>query len=68
MQKSQYSLSRHPLLKVILKYKNHPSMIIKGFSPRFSSFCFWQVDKNILLEDIKISQSSVRHIPLLQEY
>ena len=26
------SLSRHSLLKAILKYKNHPSIIIKSFS------------------------------------
>ena len=31
--------SRHPTLKAILKYKNHPSIsIIKRFSERFSSF------------------------------
>ena len=39
--KLSHSLSRHPTLKDILKYKNHPSIrIIKSFSRRFSSFYF----------------------------
>ena len=38
------NLSRHPTLKAILKYKNHPSIsIIKRFSERFSNFHFSQV-------------------------
>ena len=44
-QKFRYSLSRHQILKAILKYKNHPSIIIKSFFRRFSSFYFSQVDK-----------------------
>ena len=35
------SLSRHPTLNAILKYKSHPSMhAIKRFSQRFSRFFF----------------------------
>ena len=48
------SLSRHPTLNAILKYKNHPSMrVIKRFSQRFSSFYFSHVDKNTVLKEIK---------------
>ena len=48
------SLSRHPTLNAILKYKNHSSMrIIKRFSQRFSSFYFSHVDKNTVLKEIK---------------
>ena len=40
------NLSRHPTLKAILKYKNHPSIsIIKRFSERFSSFHFHKLIK-----------------------
>ena len=47
------SLSRHPTLKAILKYKNHLSRsIIKRFCERFSSFHFSQVDKNTVLKEI----------------
>ena len=47
------NLSRHPTLKAILKYKNHPSIsIIKRFSERFSRFHFSQVDKNTVLKEI----------------
>ena len=52
--KLSHSLSRHPTLKAILKYKNHPSIkIIKSFSTRFSSFYFSQVDKNTVLKEIR---------------
>ena len=44
-EKIRYSLSRHQLSKAILKYNNHPSIIIKSFPQRFSSFHFSQVDK-----------------------
>ena len=48
------SLSRHPTLNTILKYKNHPSMrVIKRFSQRFSSFHFSYVDKNTVAKEIK---------------
>ena len=47
------NLSRHPTLKAILKYINHPSIsIIKRFSERFSNFHFSQVDKNTVLKEI----------------
>ena len=47
------NLSRHPTLKAILKYKNHPSIsIVKRFSERFSSYHFSQVDKNTVLKEI----------------
>ena len=47
------SLSKHPTLNAILKYKNHPSMhVIKIFSKRFSSFYFSHVDKNAVLKEI----------------
>ena len=41
------SLSRHQILKAIVKYKTHPSIIINFFSLHFSSFYFSQVDKKI---------------------
>ena len=48
------SLSRHPTLNAILKYKNHQIMhVIKRFSQRFSSFYFSHVDKNTVLKEIK---------------
>ena len=47
------NLSRHPTLRAVVKYKNHPSIsIIKRFSERFSSFHFSQVDKNTVLKEI----------------
>ena len=39
-QKFLHSLSKHQVLKFIPKYKNHPSIIIKSFFQRFSSFYF----------------------------
>ena len=48
------SLSRHPTLNAILKYKNHSSMcVIKKFSQRFSSVYFSHVDKNTVHKEIK---------------
>ena len=48
------SLSRHPTLNAILKYKNHTSMhVIKRFSQRFSNFYFSHADKNAVLKEIK---------------
>ena len=47
------NLSRHPTLKAILKYKNHPSIsLIKCFSELFSSFYFSQVDKSTVPKEI----------------
>ena len=61
--KLPHSLAKHPTLKVILKYKNHPSIrIIKNFSRRSSSFYFWQVDKNTdLIEIRKLNMNKVVH-------
>ena len=68
------SLSRHPTLNAILKYKNHPSMrVIKRFSQRFSSFYFSHVDKNTVLKEIKklnfskAAQDSDISVTMLQE-
>ena len=52
--KLPHSLARHPTLKAILKYKNHPSIrIIKSFFRPFSSFYLSQVDKNTVLKEIR---------------
>ena len=49
-----HSLSRHPTLNAILKYKDHPSIrAIKIVSQRFSSFYFSPVDKNTVLKEIR---------------
>ena len=49
-----HSLSSHPTLKAILKYKDHPSIpVIKRFSQRISSFYFSTVDKDTVLKEIK---------------
>ena len=49
-----HSLSSHPTLKAILKYKDHSSIpVIKRFSQRISSFYFLTVDKNTVLKEIK---------------
>ena len=68
------NLSRHPTLKAILKYKNHPNIsIIKRFSERFSSFHFSQVDKNTVLKEImklrlnKSVQDTDIHVKILKE-
>ena len=48
------SLSRHPTLNAVLKYKNDPSRhAIKRFSQRFPSFYFSHVEKNTVLKKIK---------------
>ena len=48
------SLSRHPTLNAILKYKNHSSMhVIKRFSQRFSSFYFSHMTKMLFLKRLK---------------
>ena len=47
----RHSLSRHPTLNAILKYKDHPSiLVIKRFSQNFSSFYSSPVDKNTVLK------------------
>ena len=52
--KHSHSLSSHPTLKAILKYKNHPSIkVVKSFSTRFSSFYFSQVHKDNVLKEIR---------------
>ena len=52
--KLPHSFSRHPTLKAIIKYKNHPSIrIIKSISKCFSSFYFSQVDKSTVLKEIR---------------
>ena len=54
-----HSLSRHPTLNAILKYKDHPSIrVIKKVSQRFSSFSFSPVDKNTVLKEIRKSKSN----------
>ena len=41
-----HRLSNHPTLKVILKYKNHPSInTIRCTTKHLSSFYFYQVDQ-----------------------
>ena len=48
------SLSRHPTLNVILKYKNHPSMhVIRRFPQHFSSFHFHILRKILFLKRLK---------------
>ena len=46
MQKFSHSLSTHQILKAIVKYKTHPSLILKVFLYAFQVF-FSQVDKKI---------------------
>ena len=48
-QKFRHNLFRHQILKAIIKYKNHSSIIINSFFQRFSSFYFLQVDKKAVL-------------------
>ena len=48
------SLSRHPTLNAILKYKTHSSIhLIKIFSQSFLRFYFSHVDKNTVPKEIK---------------
>ena len=57
--KLSHSLSSHPTLKVILKYKNHTSIkVIKSFSRRFSSFYYSQVDKNTIPKEISKTKTN----------
>ena len=54
--KLSHSLSSHPTLKAVLRYKNQPSIKVikhKSSSMRFSSFYFSQVDKNTVLKEIR---------------
>ena len=70
-QKFSHSLSRHQILKAIVKYKTHPSIIFKSFSLRFSSFYFSQVDKKMVLLKTskfhKVVQESDPHVKILKE-
>ena len=61
--KFRHSLSKYQILKAILKYKNHPSIIITSFSQRFSSFYFSQVEKKIALLKTSNLCSSPRNRP-----
>ena len=71
MQMLCKSLSRHRILKAIVKYKTHPSIIFKSFSLRFSSFYFSQVDKKIVFLKTskfhKVVQESDPHVRILKE-
>ena len=71
MQKFSHSLSRHQILKAVVKYKTHPSLIFKSFSLRFSSFYSSQVDKKIKLLKAskfhKVLQESDPHVRILKE-
>ena len=54
--KLSHSLSSHPTLKAVLRYKNQRSIKVikhKCSSMRFSSFYFSQVDKNTVLKEIR---------------
>ena len=66
MQKFSHSLSRHQILKAIVKYKTHPSIIFKSFSLRFSSFYFPQVDQKTL-KFHKVVQESDPRVRTLKE-
>ena len=53
-----HSLSRHPTLSAILKYKDHPSIrVIKKVSQRFQVSYFSPVDKNTVFKEIRKSKS-----------
>ena len=71
MQKFSHSLSRHQILKAIVKYKTHPSIIFKSFHLHFSSFYFSQVDKKIVFLKTskfhKVVQESDPHVRILKE-
>ena len=71
MQKFSHSLSRHQILKAIVKYKTHPSIIINFFSLHFSSFYFSQVDKKIAFlktsKFCKVVRESDLHVRILKE-
>ena len=55
-----HSLSRHPTLIALLKYKDHPSIrVIKRFSRRFFQVLnFEQVVKNTVLKEIRKLKSN----------
>ena len=54
-----HSLSRHPTLNAVLKYKDHPSIcVIKNVCQRFSSFHLSTVDKNTVLKEIRKLKSN----------
>ena len=65
------SLSRHQILKAIVKYKTHPSIIINFFSLHFSSFYFSQVDKKIAFlktsRFYKVVQESDPYVRILKK-
>ena len=71
MQKFSHSLSRHQILRALVKYKTHPSIIFKSFSLHFSSFYFSQVDKKIVFLKTskfhKVVQESDPHVRILKE-
>ena len=71
MQNFSHSFSRHQILKAIVKYKTHPSLIFKNFSLRFSSFYFSLVDKKIALLKTskihKVVQGSGPYVKILKE-
>ena len=71
MQKFWHSLSRHQILKAIVKYKTHPSIIFKSFYLHFSSFYFSQVDKKIVFLKTskfhKVVQESDPHVRISNE-
>ena len=50
------TVSRHPTLNAIVKYKNHPNLLaLRRFFQRFSSSYFSYVDKNTFFKEIKKS-------------
>ena len=65
------SLSRHQILKAIVKCKTHPSIIINFFSLHFSSFYFSQVDKKIAFlktsRFYKVVQESDPYVRILKK-
>ena len=46
-QEFRHSLSKHQILKAILKYNNHSSITIKRYYQGLSGFYFSQVDKKV---------------------
>ena len=71
LQKFSHILSRHQILRAIVKYKTDPSIIFKKFSLRFSSFYLSQVDKKIVFlkrtKFHKVMQESDPHVRILKE-
>ena len=69
-----HTLSRHPTLNSILKYKDHPTIrVIERVSQGFSSFYFSTVNKNTVLKEIrklkssKVVQDTDIHIKILKD-